>query len=229
MVWSDLMNALTLWDGLALTLIVACWALIGWVIEHPPAGRPSVSALMERVQRDWMAAFAAREVRIFDAQIITSLRQGASFYASTCLIAVGGVLALIGNTAPLETLASEIGTGVATPLLWQIRLAPVALFLMHAFLKFVWSHRLFGYSSVALAAVPDAGHADCGALAARAGGLNIRATVHFNAGLRSMFFALGALGWLVGPVGLVVGTLAVTWLLWAREFWSRPRDILLGK
>jgi uncharacterized membrane protein len=220
-----IMGALTAQDGVALALLVLAWAGVGWLVDHPPAGRPSVSALMAGVQRDWMAAFAARDVRIFDAQIITSLRAGASFFASTCLLAVGGVLALIGNTDPLEMLASEVGA-VTPALLWQVRLAPVALFLMHAFLKFVWAHRLFGYVSAMMGAVPPYDDPLAAGRAAQAAGLNIRATVHFNAGIRSMFFALGALGWLVGPWGLMAGTAVVTWLIWAREFWSHPRDIL---
>ncbi len=66
-------------------------------------------------------------------------------------------------------------------------------------------------------------------LAARAGELQVRAALHFNAGLRSMYFALGALGWLFGPLVLAGTTAAVVWLLWAREFWSVPRDILLKR
>jgi uncharacterized membrane protein len=63
----------------------------------------------------------------------------------------------------------------------------------------------------------------------KAAELNIRAAINFNRGLRSMYFALGGLAWLVGPVAFFIATVAVIWLVWSREFASLPRDILLGK
>ena len=226
---SPLLSSLTPLDAAAIALMALVWAAIGWVIEHPPAARPSVSVLMAEVRRAWMREYPTRETRIFDATIITNLRQSTSFFASTSLLAVGGVLALIGNISPLIGVAAGIGTAPVPALLWQVRLMPVVLLLTHAFLKFVWSHRVFGYCAVMMAAVPaDAANPQAARRAVRAGELNIRAALHFNAGLRSMYFALGALGWLLGPWGLVGGTAIVTWLLVAREFWSHPRDILLG-
>ena len=230
MQWSAALGALSVADVAAVAVLVLAWAIIGWVTDHPPAGRPSVSVLMTGMQREWMAQYVTREARIFDATIEGSLRQGTAFFASTALLAIGGLLALIGNTAPLQGVAAEIGTAPAPAILWQIRLVPPAVLLVHAFLKFVWAHRIFGYGSVLMAAVP-LGMDDPRApvRAAQAAEFNIRGMVNFNAGLRSMYFALGALGWLAGPVALIGGTLVVTWLLWAREFWSRPRDILLGR
>lgn len=224
---SDLLALATPLDLAALAIVLLAWAVIGWVTDHPPARHPSVSRMMAEVHRAWMADFLNRDNRILDGQIVTSLRQGTSFFASTCLLAIGGVLALIGNTAPIQGVAAEIGTSPAPALLWQVRLAPVALFLTHGFLKFVWAHRIFGYGSVMMAAVPVAPTDPAAPLrAAQAAELNIRGMLNFNAGLRSMYFALAALGWLFGPWGLIGATLAVCWLLGAREFWSNARDVV---
>jgi uncharacterized membrane protein len=215
-------------DAGALALALLCWLAVGWLIEHPPARHPSVQALVAALHHRWMAAYLVRENHIFDAQILANLRQGTGFFASTCLLAIGGVLALIGNTAPLESVAEGIGTGPAPALLWQIKLLPVALFLFHGFLKFVWAYRIFGYGSVAMAAVPEdrAGPAAVAA-AGKAADLNIRAVVNFNRGLRSMYFALAALAWLAGPWALAGAVAVVTWIVWSREFWSHARAILL--
>ncbi len=216
-------------DAAALALMVLGFLVIGWWIEHPGTRRPSVTVLMAEYRREWMREFVRRDNRIFDAQIVSSLRQGTSFFASTCLLAVGGVLALIGNTEPLQGVAEGIGQVALPAVLWQIKLLPVALFLTHAFLKFVWANRIFGYCSVMMAAVPNDG-ADPRALprATQAGELNIRAAWNFNRGLRAMYFALGALAWLLGAGALIAATLAVLWLLWSREFASVPRDVLSG-
>ncbi len=215
-------------DWAATAAIILAWFVIGWRIEHPGAKRPSVTVLMSERRRDWMKVFVTRDPRIFDSQILASLRQGTSFFASTCLLAVGGVLALAGNTEPLRGVAAEV-TEMAVPvLIFQLKLALVALFLTNAFLKFVWANRVFGYCAVLMASVPnDPKDPATYPRAAQAAELNIRAAVNFNRGLRAMYFALGALAWLLGPIALMIATCVVVWVVWSREFASLPRSILL--
>ena len=164
------------------------------------------------------------------AQILASLREGTSFFASTCIFAIGGVLALAKNTDPLVGVAQEV-TAMSSPvLLIQVKLAFVALFLTNAFLKFVWSNRVFGYCAVLMSAVPnDPNDPLTQPRAGQAAELNIRAAMNFNRGLRSMYFALGALAWLLGALPLFGATLVVVWVVWSREFASIPRNILLAK
>ncbi len=215
-------------DWVAAATIVAAWFVIGWIIEHPGAKRPSVTILMSERRRDWMKVFVTRDPRIFDSQILGGLRQGTAFFASTCLLAIGGVLALVGNTAPLQGVAAEVSEMPVPVLIWQLKLGLVALFLTNAFLKFVWANRIFGYCAVLMAAVPnDPGDPTAYPRAAQAAELNIRAAINFNRGLRGMYFALGALAWLVGAVALLIATAIVVWIVWSREFASLPREILL--
>ena len=214
-------------DLAALLLLWAAWTALGWLSEHPPKGRPSVTAMMAGVRRDWMREFMRRENRIFDAQIMASLRQGSAFFASTAILAVGGVLALLGNVEPLADLAAEIGQDGAPALQWQIRLIPAALLLTAAFLKFAWSNRVFGHASVMMAAVPeDPANPLAAPRAARAGELTNRAALNFSRGLRAMYFALASLAWLAGPLALAVATAVLTASLARREFASVPRDVL---
>jgi Protein of unknown function, DUF599 len=67
-------------DAFAVGFILLTWIILGWVIEHPPASRPSVSVLMSEYRRDWMRQFVTRQPRIFDATVIDSLRQGTAFF-----------------------------------------------------------------------------------------------------------------------------------------------------
>jgi uncharacterized membrane protein len=224
----DLVILLQPLDWVASIYIVSMWLILSYVIEHPPKSRPSVTVLMSQRRRDWMHVFVHRDPRIFDSQILASLRQGTSFFASTCIFAIGGVLALAKNTDPLVGVAQEV-TAVTTPaLIIQMKLAFVALFLTNAFLKFVWANRVFGYCAVMMAAVPNDPN-DPGAhpKAQQAAELNIRAAMNFNRGLRALYFALGALAWLLGPVPLMIAATVVIWVVWSREFASIPRDILV--
>ncbi|MEJ6397423.1 DUF599 domain-containing protein [Yoonia sp. 208BN28-4] len=230
MTFLDHLSLLSLLDWAAAVSLIVMWLAVGWLIEHPPQNRPSVTKLMGENRHEWMRVFVGREPRIFDSQILNGLRQGTAFFASTCVFAIGGVLALIANTDPLRGVAAEVTAQDVPAVIWQIKLALVMLLLASGFLRFVWANRVFGYCSVMMGSVPN-DPADPQAMprAMQAAALNVRAAVNFNRGLRSMYFAMGALAWLLGPVPLLVATVAVGVIVWSREFASIPRDILLGK
>ncbi|MES2813263.1 MAG: DUF599 domain-containing protein [Pseudomonadota bacterium] len=221
------LGSLPTFDLILLAGLVLAWLISGWLSEHPTQSRPSVSVLMEEYRRDWMRTFVTRQPRIFDATLIDSLRQGTAFFASACMIAIGGGVALIGNAAAVQRLTDELplaGTGPDVAL----KMLPVIGFLANALLKFVWAHRLFGYCSILMAAVPNdpedrlAFHR-----AGQAAEINITAARSFNRGLKSIYFALAALGWLLGPWGLLTGTVLATGILLRREFASHSRRVIL--
>ena len=84
-------------DFAAVAITIATMIAMTVFIEHPPWPRLSVTRLMNHHRRSWMTQMGRREVRIVDGQLLGSLRQGSAFFASTCLIAIGGAAALIGQ------------------------------------------------------------------------------------------------------------------------------------
>lgn len=223
------LGPLPLLDAAALATLVLAWLVSGWLTENPPTSRPSVSLLMEDYRREWMRTFVTRQPRIFDATLIDSLRQSTAFFASASMIAIGGGIALIGNAGTVERLTAglPIGTGSQEVALHML---PVIALLGNALLKFVWAHRLFGYCSILMAAVPN-DPADPLAFhrAAQAAAINITAAKSFNRGLRSIYFALAALGWLLGPWGLMTGAILASAVLMRREFASASRLVFLQR
>ncbi len=214
-------------DFAAVGFLLVSWLGMSWRVETSSFGRPSVTVLMVRYRREWMRQMVTREPRIFDATILSNLRQGTAFFASGCMIALGGVLALLGNTESLNKVAVDLSVIEAPEYVWRIKLLLVALLLTHGFLKFVWSNRLFGYCAVLMGAVPnDLEHPQVYDRAAQAAEINIRAAWNFNRGLRAVYFSLGALAWLLGPLFLIASTVVVNVTIWNREFSSKPRDIL---
>ncbi|MCT8330252.1 DUF599 domain-containing protein [Albidovulum sediminis] len=215
-------------DFVAVGLFLAIWLAVGWRIENPNPQRPSVAVLMVGFRREWMRQFVARDARMFDAAIMANLRQGTSFFASACMIAIGGGLALIGNTERLLGLAQDLTLTRAPAIVWEVKILFVLLFLTNSFLKFVWSHRLFGYCAIIMAAVPnDAGHPDAALRIEQAAEVNISAAKNFNRGMRSIYFALGALAWLLGAWALVGAAFLTASVLWRREFASHSRQALM--
>ena len=214
-------------DAAALAVFLAAWFLIGWFIENPPKSRPSVSLLMQDYRREWMRQFVTRQPRIFDATMIDNLRQGTAFFASASMIAIGGGIALIGNPAMVLGLARDL-TLSADATAFQVRVLLVIAFLSNALLKFIWAHRLFGYCAIIMAAVPnDPDDAIALHRAGQAAEINITGAKSFNRGLRAIYFALGALGWLLGPYALMATTVLTGSVLIRREFASLSRQIIL--
>ncbi len=215
-------------DLLAVLFLFVASIGIGWLTEHPPKRHPSVSVLMMAYRREWMRHFITRDPRIFDGNILASLRDATAFFGSACLIAIGGCVALIGNTERLTGLARELDLGNAPALHWELKILTTLFLLVNAFLKFVWSHRLFGYCAIMMASVPDDPANPLAEIrAAQAAELNITAARSFNAGLRNVYFSLGSLAWFLGPWALFAATLAVLFLTWRREFASASRRELL--
>jgi uncharacterized membrane protein len=214
-------------DAVALGLLfVIAWGL-GWLIDHPPRKRPSVTVLMAAYRQDWMRQFVTRQPRIFDATVLDSLRQGTAFFASACMIILGGGLAVIGNSERLNMVAADL-TIEAEGRVLEFKIILVLIFIANALLKFIWAHRLFGYCAIIMAAVPNEPDDPVAfPMAAKAAEINITAARSFNRGLRSIYFAIGALGWLLGPEALIASTLATALVLARREFASASRRVIL--
>ena len=174
---------------------------------------------------------AERDVRIMDATLLTMQQQSVAFYASAMMIAIGGMAAIIGNADLLLNVAKDLNApgDPVDRALWELKLLFLLCLLVLSLLRFVWSHRLFGYCAILIGATP---HADpdnpaCRSVAAQAAAVNIRAGRSFNRGLRMMYFAMASLAWLLGPEALAIATLLTTLMLYRREFLSATRQALI--
>ncbi|MEX0308276.1 MAG: DUF599 domain-containing protein [Ruegeria sp.] len=228
MTWIDRALLFSSLDYAAIALLLVAWLGIGWRIENPSPNKKSVSMMMDEFRRDWMHEMVTRQPRMFDAQVVGAMRQGSTFFASTTMIAIGGGLALLGNTERLAGVASDLAIGSAPAVVWEIKILIVILFLANAFLKYVWAHRLFGYCAVLMAAVPNEPE-DHQAYprAAQAAEVCVTASRSFNRALRATYFALAALGWILGPVALLLSTAITFGVLYRREFASHSRSVLM--
>ncbi|MBO9411851.1 MULTISPECIES: DUF599 domain-containing protein [unclassified Ruegeria] len=229
MSWIDQSLPFAPLDFVGIALLIGAWLWIGWRIENPSPEKPSVGMIMDGYRRDWMKEMVTRQPRMFDAQVVGTMRQGSTFFASTTMIAIGGGLALLGNTERLAGLAQDLALGTAPALVWEVKILIILLFLANAFLKYVWAHRLFGYCAVLMAAVPnDPDDPTAYPRAGQAAEICVTAARAFNRGLRATYFALAAVAWILGPVALIAGTVATLAMLYRREFASHSRTVLLN-
>ena len=226
------MLAFTLPDILALGWFVGSWIVYSLVIEKTAKGRDSLNALMDSYRGQWMGQLLAREMRMVDAQVTAALQNGTAFFASTSLIAIGGTLTLLRATDQILIAISVLPYSVpTTPATWELKVWGLAVIFVYAFFKFAWSYRLFNYVAIMIGAAPPPAEkdtADAQIFAHRASRLCTDAGLHFNRGQRAFFFALGYLGWFLGPLELALSTTGVLIVMWRRQFASEARKAFMA-
>lgn len=228
------MQAFSVSDYVALAFFGLAWFAYWVGIERSSAARRSLNLLMNGYRHHWMEQMVVRDNRIVDTTIMASLQNGTAFFASTSLIAIGGVLALLQSTDTMLTLFGDLPFGLATTrLAWEMKVIGLAVIFVYAFFKFSWAYRLFNYGAILVGAVPVVRSGENGeralVTAKRAAAMNIVAGRHFNRGQRAFFFALAYLGWFISAYVLMVATAAVLYVMWRRQFASDARDALLNE
>jgi Protein of unknown function, DUF599 len=105
------MTILTLPDLAAFVWFVGAWIVYSIVIERSAKGRTALNALMNRYRDEWMERLLDRDMRMVDAQVTAALQNGAAFFASTSLIAIGGALTLLRSSEEIMTVMSLLPFG----------------------------------------------------------------------------------------------------------------------
>ncbi|QRM31237.1 DUF599 domain-containing protein [Microvirga sp. VF16] len=218
-------------DYVALAFFLIAWFGYHAALELTPAGQRSLNKIMNQYRYRWMEQMVVRENRIVDTTIMASLMNGTAFFASTSLIAIGGVLALLQSTDSVLPVFADLPFGPPpTRLAWDVKVIGLAVIFVYAFFKFAWAYRLFNYMVIIVGAVPvlkESNQTEALAVARQAGTMNAVAGKHFNRGQRAFFFSLAYLGWFVSAYLFIAATAGVLLVMWRRQFLSDAHDAAL--
>ncbi|MDC7787797.1 DUF599 family protein [Rhodoplanes sp. TEM] len=211
-------------DLVAIGIFVVAWASYAITMEWTRFGRGALNSQMDEIRAIWMRRMLRRESRIVDAQIMAALQNGAAFFASTSLLAIGAALTLVRSTDQVVSVLSTLPLSLPTAReLWEAKAVGLVVIFVYTFYKFAWSYRLFNYVAIMLGATPPAaeqGSEEAERHIRRTTRLFRSAGLHFNRGQRALFFALAYLGWFVGPWVLIAATVAVVLVVWHRQYAS---------
>lgn len=217
-------------DSVGLAFFLGVWILYRFLNEHGLGKSASLSVLMNEHRMGWMRAMSQRDTRIADASIMSSLQNGAAFFASTSLILLGGAAAMMRAADDVLRVFADLPFGLTvTRGTWELKVIGLAFIFGYAFFKFAWAYRLFIYASILLGATPGPEFPDAQArdrAARRAGYMTIDAGLHFAKGLRSFYFAFAYIGWFVSPYVLIATTAAIFVIVMRRQFFSAARASL---
>jgi uncharacterized membrane protein len=213
-------------DWLALAVFAACWLGYATVVDRVPAIRArSVIMAMDAHRHRWMLATLGRDNRIADIAAIGNLMQSTGFLATTSILILGGLVALLGaSDLGQRVVAALPWASVPSEALWEMKIALLLVIFINAFFELTWALRQFNYGSILVGAMPASTDPDGPAQADAAARVLNRAARHFTTGLRSYYFGLAALAWILHPVALALASLLVLRELHRREFRSVVRD-----
>lgn len=219
-------------DWMALATFVGGWAFYAWFSRRLAARHPSILASTNRIRREWMLQTTWREVRVIDGVVVQNLSTSPSFFASTSILIIGGLLAVLSQTERASELVREIPFAARTSvLIFDLKVALLLVVFVYAFFRFTWSMRQYTFGALLVASAPEAKQfVERGlsreAFAERAGRVMGLAAETFNDGLRAYYFSFAGMCWFFSPVFFMVGTLGVIWILYQREFHSDVLAVL---
>lgn len=219
-------------DALALAWFVAGWWGYAAFARRRAADGGSLLATTNRYRRQWMVQTTARDNRVIDGVVAQNLSTSPSFFASTTILIVGGLLALLGATEEAAKIVKEIPFAARTSaLVFDLKLAVLAAVFVYAFFRFTWSMRQYTFGALLIASAPDPAEFASGAasreeFADRAGRVMGLAAETFNDGLRAYYMAFAVVLWFFAPIAFACGTAGIIYLLYQREFRSEVLDVL---
>ena len=219
-------------DWLAIALFFCGWSGYAWFARSRADTNMSILGTTNRIRREWMLQSTYREVRVIDGIVIQNLSTSPSFFASTTILLIGGLLAVLSTTDKASELVREIPFAARTSVLvFNLKTVLLLVIFVYAFFRFTWSMRQYTFGALLVASAPEADQFEAQGLsreafADKAGHIVGLAAETFNDGLRAYYFAFAAIAWFISPLAFMLGTAGVIYILYQREFRSDVLDIL---
>lgn len=217
-------------DLAAVVIFIASWAGYGYLADASRFSDNNLLHVVNRYRKRWMHQMLKRENRLLDANLIGNLLRSISFLASTSILILFTLMTLFGNKDKvMEVLAMIPFADPASGLLWDAKIFLLAVIFVYSFFKFTWSLRQYNYACVMVGSAPlkDEMLQHHDSFAEAAGQLIANASRHFNLGMRSYYFGLAALSWMLHPWILILATMLVVAVLYRREFRSKTLKAII--
>ncbi|MEM8644656.1 MAG: DUF599 family protein [Pseudomonadota bacterium] len=218
-------------DILAFAWFCLCFFGYAWAVRYGPlkSRRGLVAAVNDR-RLQWMETALKRDVRIMDSQLLTSLSSGNAFFASTSVLVLGGLTAMLGAADNVKERLEQLPLVSDAPLvMWEFKILFLMALMIMAFFAFAWAFRLTHYVGTMFGALPLQADADTEMArthARKTAELVGLSGCHLNTGLRTIYFAIAGLAWFVSPILFAVACALVTAIVYRREYLSEAFTVL---
>jgi uncharacterized membrane protein len=215
---------LTLLDGAALLIFVVGWLGYNVVTDYLLSGRTGLNQHMKLLRHAWMLRMLERDNRITDAALFGHTIHSITFFASTTMLVLAGLVGLLGGIDRAHAIIGDLSfVRRMSKELFELKMCVLIVMFVYAFFRFTWALRQFNYCCALLgsAPLPPVEEAMRQRLATHIATVFTHGITSFNGGLRAYYFAVAVLAWLVHPALFMLVTLWTLAVLYRRQFLSR--------
>lgn len=187
---------------------------------------------LHQARFEWMTELLSRDVRVADNTAVANLERSVSFFASTTMLILAGLITILGSTEKAIGLIADLPYALqATRAEWEIKLILLIFVFVYAFFKFTWSLRQYGFVTVMMGGAPVMDSADSALKkeAERIARMGSMAAHNFNMGLRTYYFSIAVLAWFLHPILFMVASATIVFVLYRREFKSSTLKTLMNE
>ena len=223
-------------------IIAPIWFMTLWLGYSQFADSTKQKNLVNAMQKYriyWIKNSIRRSERLVDTRIIESLLQSTTFLASTSILIIGGLVAILGYGEKALPIIQSIPFADNTDTkMWITKTTLMLTIFIYSFFKFTWVIRQFNYALVLLLSAPQYNPDEknlknkirnthrCAEYVHKISTMTSNAGKHFNMGVRSYYFGLVALSWYINSVLFIVMSILVVLVIYRREFISKTLTLL---
>jgi uncharacterized membrane protein len=218
---------------LAAFWFVLCWGGYTRYAHFKGDSTPCLASVLHLYREDWMRRMLMRDNRIADANVIGNLERNASFFASSTLIILAGVLTVLGASDRALSLLADLPFVQATSRgMSEVKLLCLAVVFVYAFFTFSWCMRQYNFAAILVGSAPMVGERhvteqERKAFSERTARVISMAANQFNYGLRAYYFGMATLAWFINPWFFMLVTAGVVIVLYRREFHSDVLEVMV--
>ena len=218
---------------LAALWFVLCWGGYTRYAFSKARTTPCLASVLHLYREDWMRRMLLRDNRIADASVIGNLERNASFFASSTLIILAGILTVLGASDRAVSLLADLPfVQAASRELSEVKLLCLGIVFVYAFFTFSWCMRQYNFAAVLLGSAPMVGERhvteqERKAFAERTARVISMAANQFNQGLRAYYFGMATLSWFINPWFFMLVSAGVVLVLYRREFHSDVLEVMV--
>ena len=217
---------------LAVGWFIFCWGGYSRYAQFKGRTTPCLASVLHLYREDWMRRMLLRENRIADANVIGNLERNASFFASSTLIILAGILTVLGASDRAVSLLADLPfVQAASREMSEVKLLCLGMVFVYAFFTFSWCMRQYNFAAVLVGSAPMLGERyvteqQRKAFAERTARVISMAANQFNQGLRAYFFGMAILSWFINPWLFMLVSAGVVLVLYRREFHSDVLQVM---
>lgn len=213
-------------DLIAFTIFLLCWLGYSLYLRVFRKNKDNLYGIMLDYRLRWMEDCLNRDDKSVDAVTLGNLMRSVSFFASTSILIIAGLIPLLTYGDKITGFITKIPIFAIKPVvMYELKILLLIVIFIYSFFKYTWALRQYNYASI-LIFTPIKSKTEIKNAATRNAKILTNAARHFSMGIRSYYFGIVAMSWFLSPYILICTSILVLLINYRREFMSKALNII---